>query len=255
MKTFATLAIVATLSALTIPASAGERSAISSLPVLPDVKDATTPPPLLGVPGLKFENKTTQYSKYTEVTAAKAKGYCLVQWDAGFIHLQLSESISGGVVEEMWHFVETDGKASLERIRFEMSLDSAWVRSKSSAELRSLATSDGITVWGLREPDGSVLVFARGATSGREASSLPKDHEQSELVGSDCTFGATRLDARAIAKGAAAQLSGNVSIVAGDTDDVPGKKLTQRFVVDISASKLSRDPESMLSVRVRRREP
>ncbi len=76
---------------------------------------------------------------------------------------------------------------------------------------------------------------------------VKQEFPQSEFASSNCSFGATRMNAASIAAGAVAHLSGE------RTPDPKGPR--EVFAVDISASKLSRDPEPMLSVRVRKLEP
>ncbi|MBX3234001.1 MAG: hypothetical protein KIT84_34505 [Labilithrix sp.] len=244
------LALALATFAVTLPAAAGERTAVSAVPRLPAVKDATTPPPLMGVPGLKVTQKETPHSKYVELEARRAQGYCLVSRDVGF---QLNDSTTSTEDNELWRFSEADGKATLERIRFEVAIEQAWVKSKASVELRALAKAHGVTVWGMRETNGDLIVLVKDATGGVEANEPPKKAEDVPLfrfASSSCTFAATRIQASIVAKGGAAQLTGELPA------EGEGKsKIVPRFVVDVSTSKVSRDPEPVLSVRVRRMDP
>jgi hypothetical protein len=163
--------------------------------------------------------------------------------------MRLSSS-SSGTENELWRLTEADGKATLERTRFEVAsyLKSAWVKSRTSIELREVAKASGVTVWGYREPSGDVVLLARGGEGGRESARPKKVPEDQgiEFVSSDCSFGATRINAAAIRSGGAAQLRGSLPAVG------EGKqKVIPRFVIDGSLAKLARDPEPVLSVRVR----
>ncbi len=242
----ASLVAAAALSA-SAPAAAGEKAPISALPALPAPRDRTDPPKDYGVTGLAVKEHTSAARSYLELTAATSRGYCIVDTEFG-LRLESSTTALDNRVE-LWRLVEKDGRATFERTRFEVStyLNNAWEKSKTTIELREVARSNGVAVWGFREPSGDVVLLARGASGGREV--RPKKQEENggfDFVSSDCTFGAVRIAASAAKAGSLAQLRGSLPPVG------EGKaKVTPQFVVDGSLAKLSRDPEPVLAVRVR----
>jgi hypothetical protein len=64
---------------------------------------------------------------------------------------------------------------------------------------------------------------------------------------SDCPFGIARLDTRVAAAGTVAQLRGTLP-----SEGTGKAKVTPRFTADVSLSRLARDREPLLAVRVRR---
>jgi hypothetical protein len=218
--------------------------------VLPAPHDRTEPPKDYGVPGLLVKEHASTARSYTELAAATGRGYCIASREFG-LSLETTAEFSERDPDryELWRLVEKDGKATFERTRFEVAsyLTSAWVKSKTSIELREVARANGVTVWGYR--DGSdVVLLSRGADGGRET--RPKEDTQdtfdSDFVSSNCTFGAVRLSVATAKAGSLAQLHGTLPPVG------EGKsKVVPQFVVDSTLAKFSRDPEPVLSVRVR----
>lgn len=248
-RAFAILAGLS-LTALAAPAFA-EKTPISQLPTIAAPHDAKTPPKTYGVPGLKVgEHQVSQGSTYYEVNATTKDGYCLLD-DSFSTFLNLTESTQPSEGGELWRFTEKDGTATLERTRFELVtyLENAWVKSKTSVELHAVAKENGVTVWSMRQPNGDLVFLAKGAEGGREAH-VPSKDEGGPLVGtatSSCSFGATQIDAAIVKTGGGiAQLNGSLPAIGEGKD-----KVVPRFTVDISAMKLSRDPEPEITVRVR----
>lgn len=237
-----------TVTTVTTPAFAGERTSLSDLPVLSSPKDAADSKDAHGVPGLTVKQRQTPRSTYHEVTVARAKGYCLVDRDEVF-DLETYATDTGSEARELWQLVEKDGAARLERTRYQVAPlvgDDAWVLSRSSVTLKVLATDLGVTVWGMREANGDVVILAKRATSGRE--SAPAGDSGISFTSSSCTFGAVRVRAASLkAGGGSAQLSGQLPAVG------EGKaRVEPTFVIDVSVVKVSRDPEPVVSVRVRK---
>ena len=103
-------------------------------------------------------------------------------------------------------------------------------------------------MWGFRDAStGDVVLLTPSATGGREVHPTKPDEEGSfGSVSSDCTFGAVRLPVSAAKVGTLVRLHGSLPAIGEGKAEV-----TPRFVVDGSLAKLSRDPEPVLSVRVR----
>lgn len=244
------LAALAGLSlvAVTFPALA-DKTAVSEIPKMAAPKDATNPPKTYGVPGLSVKEQQVPRSTYTELTAATKQGYCLIESTSAF--MVLVESTSSTDLSELWRFSEKDGTASLERTRFELVtyLENAWVKSKTTTELKQVANDQGVTVWAMRDQDGDFVFLAKGAEGGRETH-LGRNPDDGGEVGnaiSSCNYGATRISASTVKNGGGiAQLNGSLPAVGQGKD-----KVVPRFTVDISALKLSRDPEPEITVRVR----
>jgi len=233
------------------PGSAGEKSPISSLPTLPAPRDRTEPPKDYGVPGLTVKEHQRTSRSYLELIAATSRGYCIVEAASPALQLESSTTMFDGQME-LWRFVEAEGRATLERTRFAMANDpnGVWVQSKTSTELRAVVRSDGVTVWAFRDASrgGDVVLLARGAARGREIHmKRAEDDGGPDFITSECTFGAARLPSSAAKTGTLAQLQGTLP-----PDGEDKSKVTPRFVVDGSLAKLSRDPEPVLSVRIRR---
>ncbi|MBX3204997.1 MAG: hypothetical protein KF764_08000 [Labilithrix sp.] len=240
-------AAVATALLGAAPATAGERSLLSSLPTLPAPRDRTDPPKDYGVPGLAVKEHTSAARTYLELTAAGSQGYCIV--DQSGLRLKTWTTETENDSTELWRLVEKDGSATFERTRYVVAsyLASAWVKSKTSIALREITKANGVTVWGYRDASGDVVLLARGVTSGREVRpAKPEEGLGIDFVASECGFGAARLGIGAAKNGVLAQLRGKLPPVG------EGKaKVVPQFVVDGTLAKLARDPEPVLSVRVR----
>jgi hypothetical protein len=236
--------LVATTSS---SASETERTALSTLPTLPTAKDRTEPPEHRGVPGLTLKEQTIGTRSWLELHAATSQGYCLANRDSSF-SLGDSSVWSENDKSELWRLTEKEGAGTLERTRFTVvgSLKDAWVASKTSVPLRKVTSDKGVTVWGLRDESGDVVLLARGVKSGRER--MPSDEENTlAFVSSfECSFGAARIGTKLAKVGAIAQLRGFLPPVGQGKE-----KVIPQFLVDGSFARLTRDPEPMLAVRVR----
>ena len=234
------------LTAVALPASA-EKTAVSEIPALPAPHDLTSPPKDYGVAGLSFVKHTrTDGSTYTESTADTKRGYCFISRDMG---LQMSDDDYSTTLDEIWRFTEKDDTATLERTRFEVVtyLDNAWTKSKNAVTLRAVAKENGVAVWAMKDSNGDLVFLASHADGGREGwdtPNAPSDSAMLTMAHSTCSFGATRIPTSAVAHGGAvAQLMGTLPKTAD--------REAQRYIIDISAAKFSRDPEPAITVRVR----
>lgn len=227
-------------------ASAGERTPLGAVPRFPPAKDAEEPGKTMGVPGLTLKTRTPKGAlSYYELSVPSAKGYCLVRRESMF-ELAATSTVA---FDELWHVTEKDdGSATLERIRFQIAsyLDRAWIKSRSTLELKALGHDLGLTAWGLRDDDGDLVVLVRGADFGVESSSSEPGIPTSS---SSCAFGAVRVRAADLKKsGASVQLTGRLP-----AEGEGPAKIEPRLIVDVSVVKVSRDPEPVVSVRFRRR--
>ena len=249
----ALIAIAGGLLLTTTPsiAVAGDKTPLSSLRTAPTPRDRTEPEKL-GVPGLAVK-ETTGARPYLELTAAKAQGYCIVDREARST-LQASTlwaSHEKADQLELWRLVEKDdaATATLERTRLMLvpSQHDAWALSKQSIELRPVGRSNGITVWGYRDPAGDAVLLARGVSSGREL--VPESEQEARgfgFVSSDCAYGAVHLFAANAKSGSIVQARGSLPPIGeGKAKTIP------QFIVNGSIVKLSRDPEPLLDVRIR----
>jgi hypothetical protein len=225
-------------------AAAGERAPVAALPAAPADKPVAAGE---GVTGLKVIDHD---HRWTEVTAATTKGYCLASRAAGF-HLAASTSVSPESDDELWRFVESDGHATLERTRLELPSATTPLRAtrRATVELARVAAKDGLTVWGFREPGGDVVLLVGGESAfGREGDGIPRKEDVPTVpsVWSSCRFGATRLSPKQAKAGTVAVLRGTVLPTGPDRPKSP-----PTFFVHASLLTLPRDPEPVLSVVVR----
>jgi hypothetical protein len=231
------------LLASTPPASAGDRTPVSSLPKVPPTRDRASPPETLGVAGLAI----TTYPKgaYASIEARVKDGYCLVnRSEFGF---QLQDSVGfEGLTSELWHFRETETSLRVEITGLGTVSEprGLWAKSRASVDALSVGRHGGVAVWAFREANGDAVFVTRAATGGREARSSSDAAEMPTFPGafSNCSHGAVRIQAPRLRTGGVAQLRG--------ADERP----KTMFIVDVSAAKLSRDPEPFLSLRIRRGE-
>ncbi len=153
---------------------------------------------------------------------------------------------------ELDRLVEKDGKVALERTRLHFDPSDATLNATSSArvELHEIARNPaGIVVWAFRE-GRDVVVLARNVERGVESRPAESDESQIPFVSAEgCPFAGARLDARKPESGSIAQLSGALPPRGEGKDKVP-----RMFLIDASLSRVARDPEPRLAVRVRVRE-
>ena len=254
VRTAGAMTLLASCLLMPSSAHAADKKPLSSLPLMPEKKDADAPldlakaPPIPGI-AVKDVKNYGSIGTHVEVNAATTKGYCFVDREYG---LRLSSaSMSSPFNDELWRFTETDGKAQLERTRIQVvpSEKAAWLRSRTTVELAPVTSAHGVTVWGFRE-GGDIVLVAKGADGGRESPHPKKDEtadgiDMVSFVSSDCGWGATRLNTQLSKAGTLAQLRGNLPPIG------EGKqKVTPHFVINGSISKVSRDPEPILAVNV-----
>jgi hypothetical protein len=233
---------------------------LSSLSSLPVPAHVGLPAPGSPIPGLKLTTRDVDDNKarYHELTAATARGYCIARKDGAF---NWSSGYGGGARSEaedldLDRLLEKEGTVILERTRVHFDPPSGTITAtgRSQVALTELARSrSGVVVWGYRE-DRMVILLARGVASGTESHQL-LDPAGSTAGGGfvsvdGCGYAGGRLDARNPQAGATAQLIGTLAAQGKGKD-----KVVPRFAVDASLSRVDRDPEPLLAVRVRMLEP
>lgn len=237
------------LLALGFVASTSDATAADKTP-LTALKEAPAPASNSGrgtsvasIAGLTIEGRPTGSRQEWVGKAATKQGYCLVGLEN---QLRMTEQswAPGERGEELWRLVTKDERTTLERTAFtfdKTSRELAVVR-RTSVELREVARAvEGVVVWAFRS-GGEVVVVATGAYSGLEAIKASDDNDTLPLMSSDCAFGAVRLDVRKADAGVTGQLSGSL---AAEGKEGPS------FVVDASISRVGRDRDARLAVRVR----
>jgi hypothetical protein len=240
-------------------ARAGTTSLLSVLAQMPAApppgRVMEAPNPLPAIPGVTVTSKDGHRdTKWHDLNAATGRGYCLVSTVGGFRWMSSWGTSSRSNAEdlELDRLVEKDGKASLERTRLHFEPGDASLTATSSArvELHEVAKSPaGVVVWGFR--DGrDVVVLARNVDRGVESRPPNTDEALIPFVSAEgCPFAGARLDARKPEAGSVAQLNGSLPAKGTGKD-----KVVPQFTVDASVSRVAREPEARLAVRVRVRE-
>ena len=246
-KPFAiTFALAAALSLSTV-ANAGQTAPISALPTLPAPKAIKR---IDKVPGLEVKTSEIGRNKDTKWQELIVKdGFCLGDPESGARWTSGTGASEKNPAQELDlnHLVEQDGKTVLERtkISFDPAAGTVAATARSHVELVEVARGQqGIVVYAYREGTSIVLV-ARHSDGGTESHTLSGESGMVAFVSSDCSFAGVRIDARKPELGAIAQMGINIPPPKGD------KGPPAHFVVDASISKVSRDPEPKLSVRIR----
>lgn len=240
------LAVASVAIAAALPSSAAETSPLSTLSSIaaPAPKD---PRPVAAIAGIVVKDAPPYpNAAYVNVEAATSRGYCFASREYG---LRLSRTIASNEEAELWRLDVAEGKTTLERTLFAIDKQTRALslRGKSTVALREIARGAGdVVVWAFRE-GSDVIVLAKGADGGIETShASAEDGPMVPFVSSDCAFGAARIDARAPEKGAVGQLAGSLP-----ARTEAKRKVIPRFVVDVSVSRVSRDPEPKIAARVR----
>lgn len=251
---FATVVLAAALLASS-EARAAATAPLSSLAALPAPAPPRTPEATAAVAGVVVKSKEGYGStRWHDVNAATGRGYCLSVSEGGYRWMSSWGTSAKGTASDLDldRLTEKDGKATLERTRvhFEPSDGALTTRGRSQVELREVArTPAGVVVWAFRE-GRDVIVLARNIERGVEARRPGADEAMFPFVSSDgCPFAGARLDARKAEGGSVAQLTGALPPVGTGKE-----KVVPRFLVDASLSRVGRDPEPMLAVRVRMRD-
>jgi hypothetical protein len=224
-------------------ASAIALSTLAVMPVAPAANDKGPQPAFVKV-------EATQ--GWATMTVPAGLGYCIVpaQWGMR-IGDSMSSSVEGNQSAYVLRLVEKDGKVTLEKTRFafEPKTSTMHAGTRVSIALGEVASAGGVKVWGYRDGP-NVILLARGVDGGFDTIHPDPENMNPPFIGSDgCPYAIGHLDLDAAKSGAMLQFSGALPTRGKGKDAV-----TPRFLVDASLAKLSRDPEPMLSVRVRLKE-
>lgn len=233
-------------------AHAGTTAPISTLATMSKLVPLRAPESPTTIPGLTVKSKDGYgASRWHDLVAATGRGYCIMTWDGGARWMSTWGTSSRSTADDLDldRLVEKDGKVTLERTRvhFDPTDASATATGRSQVELHEVTrTAAGIVVWAYR--DGrEVVVLARNVERGLESA---RGDESFPFVSNEgCPFSGMRLDGRKPEAGTIGQLTGVLPAQGTGKD-----KVTPRFIIDASVSKVARDPEPMLAVRVRVRD-
>ena len=249
-KSFAiTLAAALSLSVCAL-ASAGQTAPLSALQTLPTATSIRGAQPGT-IAGIKLKTSAigrNKETKWHELTTSE--GFCFSDTDVGAHWTNTAGSSERNPVQDLDlnHLVDKDGKTTLERtkVRFDPSMGTVTATARTHVELTEVAKSrEGAVVFAFREGTNIVLI-ARNGDSGMESHTLASDSSMVAFVSADgCAFSGVRIDARKPEAGAIAQMGITIPPPKGE------KGGGTRLVVDASLSKLTRDPEPKLSVRIR----
>ncbi|MBS2019444.1 MAG: hypothetical protein JST00_41665 [Deltaproteobacteria bacterium] len=255
---FAAAAITALTSFTASPARADARTVpLSSLNVLPTLAPVrASGPAAVTVPGLTMKVKdSSRGAKWHDITAATGRGYCLAASDTGtrFMDTTGMSSTSEHQELDLNRLFEKDGKTMFERTRISLDGKTSTITAVGRAvvELSEVARGpEGLVVWGYRTAS-DVVVIAKRAERGTESSAKGGDDGVAVpfVFVEGCPYAAARLDTKKPDVGAFAQLVGSLPAKGTGKDQAAPK-----FLVDASLSKLVRDPEPMVAVRVRVRD-
>jgi hypothetical protein len=241
---------------LLLPAEvqAGTTSPLSSIAVLPLPTLLKIPETPTKVPGVSVKSKDGHgQTRWHDLTASTGLGYCLVSQEGSSRWMGTYGTSSRSSAEDLDldRLVEKDGKTTLERTRvhFDPPSGSLTAMGRSSVELQEVArTSAGIVVWAYRE-GRNVIVLARNVEGGMEAHLTDREEGAPFISVDGCPFAGARLDGRKPDAGTAVQLSGNLP-----ANGAGKQKVGAGFFIDASLSRVARDPEPLLAVRVRVRD-
>ena len=233
-------------------AQAGSTSPVSSLATLPPPVAIKSSPYVEPIPGLTLTSEHDYNMKtWHDLTAATGRGYCLARREMGYRWMGTYGTSSRSATEDLDldRLIEKDGKVTLERTRVHLDPPSGTVTAtgRSQVELQEIArTAAGVVVWAYRD-ERVIVVLAKRVERGVESRQLASEHGSAPLVSIEsCPFGGTRLDARRSEAGTFAQLSGNLAAQRTGKD-----RVTPKFIIDASLSRVARDPEPLIAVRVR----
>jgi hypothetical protein len=108
-----------------------------------------------------------------------------------------------------------------------------------------------VVAWAYREGrDVTVVARTDREASGLQSPQAGKEDTVTSFLSADCGFVLARLDGKKPAAGAVARIVGRLSPRVEENGE-ERRKIWPRFFVDASLSKVTRDPEPILSVRVR----
>jgi hypothetical protein len=233
-------------------AGAGTTAPLSSLAALPRPTALKAPSVPTPIPGLTLKTKDGYGStQYHELFASTGRGYCLAQKENGYRWMGSYGSGARSASEDLDldRLTEKDGTVTLERTRVHFDPPSGTITAtgRSQVELKEIAhTPAGVVVWAYRE-DGAIVILAKSVERGVESRRLSTEETSVPFVSADgCPFAGARVDARKPEAGAFAQLTGSLPAQGTGKD-----KVVPHFVVDVSLTRVARDPEPFLGVRVR----
>jgi hypothetical protein len=245
------VAAAAALLTVFVPAeaAAGTTSPLSAIAALPRPVDLKASNGV--IPGLTMKTKDGyQRTEYHELFASTARGYCLAQKEIGYRWMGSYGASARSATEDLDldRLTEKDGTVTLERTRVHFDPPSGTITAtgRSQVELKEIArTQAGVVVWAYRE-DGAIVVLAKNVERGVESRHIGSEENGVPFVSTDgCPFAGARLDARKPDAGAFVQLTGALPAQGTGKD-----KVIPHFVVDASLTRVLRDPEPMLAVRV-----
>jgi len=247
----APLALVAAL-AVTVPAAAEAPVPLSSIAALSapaPVKVAS--PRAVGLAGVTLKSIDHPRRPWHELTATTSRGFCIAAHPGSFQWSSIYTVMADTPEEvDLTRLVDNGGQATLEKTRivFDPHTRTITPKSHSSVALREVGRGpEGVVVWAYRDGQ-DVIVLATKVDRGFESPADLGD-DSPFLSGDGCPYAGARLDVRTPDVGAFVQLGGALPASRAEKD-----RTSRRFVVDASVSRVARDPEPMLAVRVRVRE-
>ena len=237
---------------LAAPSAAGAGTApLSSIATLKGLGPLRAPSAVTPVPGLTLTTKDHGRTTWYDLAASTGRGYCLAQKESGYRWMGTYGATANGATEdlELDRLVEKDGTATLERTRVHFDPPSGTVTAtgRSQVELTEISRNPaGVVVWAYRE-ERAIVILAKRVEGGVESHQIGSAGAGAPFVSVDgCPFAGARLDARKPEAGAFVQLTGALPAQGTGKD-----KTVPKFIVDASISRVARDPEPVLAVRVR----
>lgn len=248
------IALAAALGAMVFAPSdarAGSTSPVSSIAALPGPVAFKVTSALTPIPGLTMKTKNGERTPWHELSASTGRGYCLAQKEAGHNWLASYQSSGAAATEDLDldRLTEKDGTVTFERTRVHFDPPSGTITAtgRSQVVLKEIARSPaGVVVWAYRE-GRAVVILAKHVERGVESREVASEDSSIPFVSSDgCPFAGARLDVQKPEAGASVQLTGSLPAPGTGKD-----KVIAKFIIDASVSRVARDPEPLLAVRVR----
>lgn len=228
---------------------------LSSIAALPGPVALKVPSAVTPIPGLTMTSKDGYgNTRWHELVASTGRGYCLAQRESGYRWMASYGSSARSATEdlELDRLVEKDGVVTLERTRVHFDPPSGTITAtgRSQVELKEISrTPAGIVVWAYRE-ERAIVVLAKRVERGVESRQIGTEESGVPFVSVEgCPFAGARLDARKPEAGAFVQLTGALP-----AEGTGKEKIIPKFIVDASLTRVARDPEPLLAVRVRLQE-
>ncbi len=152
---------------------------------------------------------------------------------------------------DVFRLLEARDGTMLERMRLSAlaTTKEVTVMSRTRVKLREVRRSPNgeVLVWAFRDPRG-VSIVSRTSRQAQVVSAVELDAAgpTSVVTVQNCGFAMARMTPRAPALGAVAQIAGSL-----EPRGKGKERVVPRFVVDASVSRVTRDPETLLAVRIR----